>query len=112
MTDTPFLTRRSLIAAAALTALPVQALAARGQVITILGDSITAGLGLPGGDALPNQLHLALEKLGVPNIVRGAGVSGDTTSAGLGRMGFSIRPDAPGLAVALGGHHLLPGLRP
>jgi len=110
MTDTPFLSRRSLIAAAAVTALPVHALAARGQVVTILGDSITAGLGLPGGEALPNQLHLALEKLGVPNVVRGAGVSGDTTAAGLGRMGFSIRPDASVVVIALGGNDLLQGL--
>lgn len=112
MTDTPFLSRRSLMAAAALTAVPFRALAARGQVITILGDSITAGLGLPGGDALPNQLHLALEKLGLPNIVRGAGVSGDTTAAGLGRMSFSIRPDASVVVIALGGNDLLQGLDP
>lgn len=112
MTDTPFLSRRALIAATAVAALPVHAFAARGQVVTILGDSITAGLGLPGGEALPNQLHLALEKLGVPNIVRGAGVSGDTTAAGLGRMGFSIRPDASVVVIALGGNDLLQGLDP
>ena len=112
MTDTPFLSRRAVIAAAAVAALPVRALAARGEVVTILGDSITAGLGLPGGEALPNQLHLALAKLGVPNIVRGAGVSGDTTAAGLGRMGFSIRPDASVVVIALGGNDLLQGLDP
>jgi acyl-CoA thioesterase-1 len=112
MTDTPILSRRQLIAASLAAALPVQALAARGQVVTILGDSITAGLGLPGRDALPNQLHLALEKLGVPNIVRGAGVSGDTTANGLGRMDFSIRPDSAAVVIALGGNDLLQGLDP
>jgi len=112
MTDTPILSRRRLIAASLAAALPVQALAARGQVVTILGDSITAGLGLPGRDALPNQLHLALEKLGVPNIVRGAGVSGDTTANGLGRMDFSIRPDSAAVVIALGGNDLLQGLDP
>jgi len=98
--------------AAALAALPAHALAARGKVVTILGDSITAGLGLPGRDALPNQLHLALEKLGVPNMVRGAGASGETTADGVGRMDFSIRPDTAVVVVALGGNDLLQGFDP
>jgi acyl-CoA thioesterase-1 len=80
--------------------------------VTILGDSITAGLGLPGRDALPNQLHLALEKLGVPNMVRGAGASGETTADGVGRMDFSIRPDTAVVVVALGGNDLLQGFDP
>jgi acyl-CoA thioesterase I len=116
MTDTRIhsvrLTRRGLIAAAAGAALPAPALAAKVPVVTILGDSITAGLGLPGRDALPNQLHLALEKLGMPNIVRGAGVSGDTTANGLGRMDFSIRQDSALVVIALGGNDLLQGLDP
>jgi acyl-CoA thioesterase I len=111
MADTRFISRRSLIAAS-LALLPARALAARPAVVTILGDSITAGLGLPGRDALPNQLHLALEKLGVANIVRGAGVSGDTTANGLGRMDFSIRPDSAVVVIALGGNDLLQGLDP
>jgi acyl-CoA thioesterase-1 len=113
MADTPHpsLSRRGLLAAA-IAALPVSARAARGKVVTILGDSITAGLGLPGRDALPNQLHLALERLGVPNLVRGAGVSGDTTADGLGRLDFSIRPDTSVVVVALGGNDLLRGFDP
>ncbi|HEV2533289.1 arylesterase [Phenylobacterium sp.] len=120
MTDTPFhslpaslaLSRRRLIAAALAAAAPVPALAAQVPVVTILGDSITAGLGLPGRDALPNQLHLALEKLGAPNVVRGAGVSGDTTADGLGRMDISIRADSTVVVIALGGNDLLQGLDP
>ena len=111
MTDTPLpsISRRLLIAAG-LSALPVRALAANGKVVTLLGDSITAGLGLPGRDALPNQLHLALSALGVASIVRGAGVSGDTTGGGAARMDFSIRPDTSVVVVALGGNDLLQGL--
>ena len=77
----------------ALAALPTAALRRAGQGGDLLGDSITAGLGLPGRDALPAQLHLALERLGVANIVRGAGVSGDTTAGGAARVDFSVRPD-------------------
>ena len=48
MADTrPLPISRRVLLAAGLLALPGQALAARGQVVTILGDSITAGLGLP-----------------------------------------------------------------
>lgn len=113
MADTPLPSiSRRLALAMGLAALPAQALAARGKVVTILGDSITAGLGLPGRDALPNQLHLALERLGVPNIVRGAGASGETTADGAGRMDFSIRPDTAVVVVALGGNDLLQGFDP
>jgi acyl-CoA thioesterase-1 len=113
MADTPLPSiSRRLALAMGLAALPIQALAARGKVVTILGDSITAGLGLPGRDALPNQLHLALERLGVPNIVRGAGASGETTADGAGRMDFSIRPDTAVVVIALGGNDLLQGFDP
>ncbi|MDB5444282.1 MAG: arylesterase [Phenylobacterium sp.] len=111
MADTRFISRRSLIASA-LAVLPARALAARGQVVTILGDSITAGLGLPARDALPNQLHLALERLGAPNLVRGAGVSGDTSAGGLARVDFSVQPDTAVVVVALGANDLLQGLDP
>jgi len=109
MADTrPLLISRRTLVMASLA--PSAALAARGKVVTLLGDSITAGLGLPGRDALPNQLHLALERLGVANIVRGAGVSGDTTAGGAARMDFSIRPDTSVVVVALGANDLLQGL--
>ncbi len=108
-TPTPSISRRLMIAAG-LAVLPARALAARGKVVTLLGDSITAGLGLPGRDALPNQLHLALARRGVANIVRGAGVSGDTTAGAAARMDFSIRPDSAVVVVALGGNDLLQGL--
>ncbi len=113
MADTPPASiPRRLLLAAGLAALPARALAARGKVVTLLGDSITAGLGLPGRDALPNQLHLALERLGMPNVVRGAGASGETTADGVGRMDFSIRPDTAVVVVALGGNDLLQGIDP
>lgn len=105
------ISRRTLIVTG-LAALPARALAARGQVVTILGDSITAGLGLPAQSALPAQLHLALEKLGVHNVVRGAGVSGDTSGDGAARIDFSVQPDTQVVVVALGGNDLLQGVDP
>ncbi len=81
-------------------------------MITILGDSITAGYGLRAQDALPAQLQLALARLGVHAVVRGAGVSGDTTAGGLGRVDFSVQSDTTLCIVALGGNDLLQGLDP
>jgi acyl-CoA thioesterase-1 len=116
MADTPALSRRRLLSLPLLS-LPMlglggRALAARGKVVTILGDSITAGLGLPAAEALPAQLHQALNGLGVANVVRGSGVSGDTTAGGAARMDFSIRPDTSVVVVALGGNDLLQGIDP
>jgi acyl-CoA thioesterase-1 len=88
------------------------ALAAKPAVITLLGDSITAGYGLPGRAALPNQLQAALTRMGVANVVRAAGVSGDTTAGGLGRVDFSVQKDTSLAIVALGGNDLLQGLDP
>ncbi|MDB5445785.1 MAG: arylesterase [Phenylobacterium sp.] len=111
MPTTPALSRRALIALPLLAA-AAPAFAARGKVVTMLGDSITAGLGLPAADALPAQLHLALNRLGVANVVRGAGVSGDTTGGGAARVDFSVQPDTSVVVVALGANDLLQGIDP
>ncbi len=58
------------------------------------------------------QLHQALNRMGVANIVRGAGVSGDTTAGGAARMDFSIQPDTAVVVVALGANDLLQGVEP
>lgn len=81
-------------------------------VITVLGDSITAGLGLPARDAMPAQLQAALGRRGVSAIVRPAGVSGDTSGGGLARVGFSVSKDTQLCVVALGGNDLLQGVDP
>jgi acyl-CoA thioesterase-1 len=87
--------------------------AARGKaVVTILGDSITAGYGLPAAAALPARLGQALAHLGVPAVVRGAGISGDTTADGLARVNFSVAADTDVCLVALGGNDLLQGSDP
>jgi acyl-CoA thioesterase-1 len=103
-----FPTRRLLIfgAGASLAA------SGRTRVVTILGDSITAGHGVAAAEALPSRLQQALARLGVRAEVRGAGISGDTTAAGLGRVDSSVRPDTDVCLLALGGNDLLQGLDP
>lgn len=84
----------------------------RPRIVTILGDSITAGLGLAARDAMPAQLQAALARRGAPVVVRAAGVSGDTTGGGLARVGFSVANDTEVCVVALGGNDLLQGVDP
>lgn len=81
-------------------------------LVTILGDSITAGYGLPASQALPAQLQRALAQIGANARVVGSGVSGDTTADGLARLGFSVRAGTRLCIVALGGNDLLRGLDP
>ncbi len=107
-------TRRLLIAALpALAALPAPAaVSSRPPVVTILGDSITAGLGLSAGEALPARLQEALAAIGVAAVVRGAGVSGDTTAGGLARLDFSVQPDTRVCVVELGANDYLQSIEP
>ena len=81
-------------------------------VVTLLGDSITAGYGLAAAAALPARLQAALARLRVAATVRGAGVSGDTSADGLARVDFSVGPDTTLCIVALGGNDLLQGIDP
>lgn len=110
MADTSSHTRRALLALAL--AAPTGALAQRKRVVTVLGDSITAGYGLPGAQALPVQLQAELNRIRANTIVRGAGVSGDTTAGGLARVDFSVQKDTDICVVALGGNDLLMGVDP
>lgn len=114
MASTPYgpFTRRAfsglLLAAAAS---PVLA-QGKPRVVTMLGDSITAGYGLPSRDALPARLEAQLGKLAPGTRVRAAGVSGDTTAGGLARVDFSVQADTTLCLIALGGNDLLQGLDP
>src|SRR5215212_9623328 len=106
------LTRRAVLIGALATPAAARAAVGGRKVVTILGDSITAGFGLPAAQALPAQLEAALKKLGKSVVVRGAGVTGDTTGAGLARVGFSVQSDTDVCVVALGGNDVLQGWSP
>jgi len=107
----PGLTRRGWLAGTVSAASSLAA-ARPPPVVTLLGDSITAGYGLPAASALPARLQAALAKAGTAVRVRGAGVSGDTTADGLARLDFSVQADTAVCVVALGGNDLLQGLDP
>jgi acyl-CoA thioesterase-1 len=102
----------SLLGAPALAQAPGGKAAPRARIVTMLGDSITAGYGLPARAALPAQLEAALKARGLVVRVRGAGVSGDTTAGGLARVDFSVAKDTELAIVALGANDLLQGQDP
>jgi acyl-CoA thioesterase-1 len=78
--------------------------------VVILGDSLTAGLGLEPAQAFPALLQQRLDAAGHRYQVVNAGVSGDTTAGGLRRLEWSIEGNTRILVVALGGNDGLRGL--
>jgi acyl-CoA thioesterase-1 len=80
--------------------------------IVVLGDSLSAGLGLPGTDAFPAKLSRALKAKGIAVEIANAGVSGDTASGGLGRMDWSVPEGTEAVIVQLGANDALRGVDP
>jgi acyl-CoA thioesterase I len=80
--------------------------------IVVLGDSLSAGLGLPVEDAFPARLAEALKGKGVAATIANAGVSGDTASGGLGRLDWSVPDGTDAVIVELGANDALRGLDP
>jgi acyl-CoA thioesterase-1 len=80
--------------------------------IVALGDSLTAGFGLPREAAFPARLEAALKARGLAVEVANAGVSGDTASGGLGRLDWSVPQGTQGVIVELGANDALRGIDP
>lgn len=78
--------------------------------IVVLGDSLTAGLGVNQDQAYPARLQERLTSDGYDYEVVNAGVSGDTTAGGLRRLDWALDGDVRVLIVALGGNDGLRGL--
>jgi acyl-CoA thioesterase-1 len=85
---------------------------AKPATILALGDSLTAGYGLPEGEGLVPQLNAWLAANGVEATLVNAGVSGDTTAGGLSRLEWSLTPDVTAMMVLLGGNDVLRALPP
>jgi acyl-CoA thioesterase-1 len=85
------------------------------QLVLAFGDSLYAGYGLDQDQSFPAVLERQLEGQGIPARVVNAGVSGDTTAAGLARLSFTLEglPRKPDLAiVGLGANDALRGVDP
>lgn len=85
------------------------------RTILAFGDSLFAGYNVDKGDSYPAKLEAALRARGINARVANAGVSGDTTAAGLQRLAFTldaqdVKPEL--VILELGGNDLLRNLPP
>lgn len=80
--------------------------------LVVLGDSLSAGLGLPGPAAFPARLQKALNDKGMDVDITNAGVSGDTASGGRDRLDWSVPQGTRAVIVELGANDALRGIDP
>jgi acyl-CoA thioesterase I len=96
-----------------LTAMAAALAAATGPIrIVVLGDSLSAGLGLPAAAAFPARLQKALKEKGIDIDMTNAGVSGDTSSGGRDRLDWSVPEGTEGVILELGANDALRGIDP
>lgn len=86
--------------------------AAKPVKLVVLGDSLSAGLGLSGQDAFPAKLKKSLQNKGIEVDMTNAGVSGDTSSGGRDRLDWSVPDGTDGVIVELGANDALRGVDP
>jgi acyl-CoA thioesterase-1 len=80
--------------------------------MVVLGDSLSAGLGLQAAAAFPARLQKSLESKGIKVDMVNAGVSGDTASGGRDRLDWSIPEGTDAVIVELGANDALRGTDP
>jgi acyl-CoA thioesterase-1 len=86
--------------------------AERAVKIVVLGDSLSAGFGLPVEAAFPSRLATAMKAKDAAVTIANAGVSGDTASAGLDRLDWSVPEGTDAVIRELGANDALRGLDP
>lgn len=80
--------------------------------LMVFGDSLTAGYGLPRGEAFPVKLQERLKQEGAEVDVLGQGVSGDTTAGGLSRIEYALKKNPDYVILELGGNDMLRAIDP
>ena len=80
--------------------------------LLVLGDSLTAGYGLPRDDGFQAVLAAALRARGMDVTIVDGAVSGDTSAGGLARLDWVLAGGADAAIVELGANDGLRGLDP
>jgi len=80
--------------------------------MVVLGDSLSAGLGLSASAAFPTRLQKSLETKGIKVDMINAGVSGDTASGGRDRLDWSVPEGTDAVILELGANDALRGTDP
>jgi acyl-CoA thioesterase-1 len=102
----------SLAVAATASAQTAAVSVAKPIKMVVLGDSLSAGLGLSASAAFPERLQKALKSKGIDVDMVNAGVSGDTSSGGRDRLDWSVPAGTEAVIVELGANDALRGLDP
>ena len=99
-----------IISVIAVLLFSLQGAFAKPVTLLVLGDSLSAGLGLSPQEAFPAKLETALKSRYPDLKIVNAGVSGDTAADGLARLDWALTDDVGGLIVELGANDALRGL--
>ena len=101
----------AVCSAALVTAMPTPAMSGGPPIkVAALGDSLTAGYGLPEKDGFVPRLQAALAARGIEAQIENAGVSGDTASGGLARLDWSVPQGSNAVILELGANDMLRGI--
>jgi acyl-CoA thioesterase-1 len=100
-----------ILAACLIVTIMTSAFAAQPRLL-VLGDSLTAGYGLPRADGFQARLTAALRARGIEVTIVDGAVSGDTSSGGLARLDWALADGADAAIVELGANDGLRGLDP
>ena len=86
-----------------------EAVKPRTPLVVFLGDSLSAGYGLPAEQAFPALVERRLSERGLPVRIVNAGVSGDSTSGALDRLDWLLGQKPDVLVVELGSNDAFRG---
>jgi acyl-CoA thioesterase I len=102
----------ALMAAAAASAQTPGVRPAKPIKMVVLGDSLSAGLGLSASAAFPARLQKSLRIKGIEVDMINAGVSGDTSSGGRDRLDWSVPEGTEAVILELGANDAMRGIDP
>ncbi|MCJ8163585.1 arylesterase [Pontibacter sp. E15-1] len=81
------------------------------KTILFFGNSLTAGYGLEPDQAFPALIQQRIDSLGLPYTVINAGVSGETTAGGRGRIDWLLKQQVDVFVLELGANDGLRGIK-
>ena len=102
------LRRWAFVLGVALTA--TAAMSEERVTVLFFGDSITAGFGIGEAEAFPALIQARVDSLGWPVDAINAGLSGETSSGGLRRIGWLLKRPVDVLVLELGANDGLRGI--
>jgi len=82
----------------------------KAKTIVFYGNSLTAGYGVDPSEAFPSIVQEKIDSLQLPYKVVNAGVSGETTAGGKGRIEWILRQPVNIFVLELGGNDGLRGI--